>query len=158
MSKKPASQPKKVGRPSIYSTQLALTICEAMASGKSLKQVCEQDGMPAYSTVRKWELENAEFAALSTRAREIGCHVMAEECIEIADDGRNDWMLANDEENAGYKFNGEHAQRSKLRIETRMRLIGKWMPKVYGDKMALTDGDGKPLQAAAPVLNVEVKG
>ena len=58
----------------------------------------------------------------------------------------------------GYRLNGEHIQRSRLRIETRMRLLGKWLPKVYGDKMALTDGDGKPLQAAAPVFHVTVKG
>lgn len=93
--------------------------------------------MPGYSTVRGWERDDPEFLARSTRAREDGCHAMAQDCLQIADDARNDWMdarAAEGDEKAA-QFNGEHVQRSKLRIETRMRLLGKWLPKVYGDKV-----------------------
>jgi acetyl-CoA acetyltransferase len=70
----------------------------------------------------------------AARARELGCHAMADECLEIADNARNDWMEANGGDDAGYRANGENVQRSRLRVETRMKLLGKWLPKVYGDK------------------------
>lgn len=157
MSKKPEA--RKRASPVKYSDEVAHAICEQLAKGVPLKRICDQEGMPSYSCVKAWEIDREDFKALSMRAREIGCHAIADELIDIADDGRNDWMLtAGEDGGTGYRLNGEHIQRSRLRIETRMRLLGKWLPKVYGDKMALTDGDGKPLQAAAPVFHVTVKG
>jgi hypothetical protein len=40
---------------------------------------------------------------------------MAEDILDIADDGRNDWMRANAADDAGWVLNGENIQRSKLR-------------------------------------------
>ena len=116
-----------------YNQAIADYVCEQLALGRSLLSITRDplEGMPAESTLRDWEKTYAEFGANSTRAREYGCHRMAAECLEIADDGRNDWM----EREAGPQLNSEHVQRSKLRIETRMRLLGKWLPKVYGDKI-----------------------
>lgn len=129
---------------STFNQEDADTICAALAEGHSLLSICEAMGIP-YSTARQWEEDNPEHAANSARARAMGCHVLAEQCIEIADDGRNDWMEADDG-NGGtaYKLNGEHVQRSRLRIDTRMRLIGKWLPKVYGEKVAVGGADDLP--------------
>ena len=139
-----------MGRPSIYSPELAQAICERLAEGETLASICDDDGMPAYRTARGWDLTNADFMPLSTRAREIGIHKMADDCIAIADNGTNDWMLKNDPDNPGYAFNGEAMQRSKLRIETRIRLIGKWLPKVYGDKVTHS---GDPTAPISLILN-----
>jgi hypothetical protein len=122
----------KKGRPSSYTAAIGGAICARLAEGESLASVCRDAAMPCYSAVRLWEAENPAFLALSMRARETGCHKMAEDCLEIADDGINDWMERGDDK--GWELNGEHIQRSRLRIETRMRLLGKWLPKVYGDK------------------------
>lgn len=122
-----------------YSQETADKICARLAEGESLRSICRDEGMPAYSTVRGWESDDPEFLARSTRAREEGCHAMAQDCLQIADDGHNDWMEKHGREGEliGWTVNGEHVQRSKLRIETRMRLLGKWLPKVYGDKVEL---------------------
>lgn len=127
-----------MGRPSTFTPEIAAKICEELAAGLSLRAICRKDGMPPESTVRQWEIDNVEgFAAQSARARETGCHSMADECLEIADDGSNDWMKSNKPDDNGYVLNGEHVQRAKLRIDTRMRLLGKWLPKVYGDKQQI---------------------
>jgi hypothetical protein len=44
----------------------------------------------------------------------------------------------------GYELNGEHVQRSRLRIDTRKWHLSKMLPKVYGDKPGddLRDEDG----------------
>ena len=69
-----------------------------------------------------------------------------DENLEIADDGRNDWMERHGDEEAGWVANGEHIQRSRLRIDTRKWMASKLAPKKYGDKLDLNNthemGDG----------------
>ena len=59
---------------------------------------------------------------------------MADELIEISDNGKNDWMLRNGKDEPGYEANGEHLQRSRLRVDTRKWMLSKALPKIYGDK------------------------
>jgi len=128
---------------STYNREDGETICYALSEGHSLLSICEAMGIP-YSTAMRWEVEVPEHAKNSARAREIGCHALADGCLEIADDGRNDWMEQHGQDSPGWKVNGEGIQRSRLRIETRMRLLGKWLPKVYGEKLALGGADDLP--------------
>ena len=91
--------------------------------------------MPDERTVRRWALDNKEgFAEKYSRAREIGYLSMADEMLEIADDGSNDWMLRQHAGNQSCTANGEHIQRSRLRLDTRKWLLSKALPKIYGDK------------------------
>ena len=85
-----------------------------------MKSICALPRMPGITTIWKWEQENGEFAKLSARARETGTHVIADQCIEIADDPLLD------------------PADKRVRIDTRMRLIGKWNAKKYGDKIEHT--------------------
>jgi len=120
-----------MARPTLFNESLAEEICRRLAMGDPLAKICADDDMPAYSTVRKWEVENPGFSALSARAKVDGTHYMADECIEIADG------------------NGDPADK-RIRIDTRLRLIGKWNRKVYGDASTLkhTGPDGGPVQFA----------
>lgn len=127
------------GRISDYTQELAAEICARLAEGMTLRQVCRGDGMPTESTVRRWVLEDRHgFSAQYAEARHIGYQSMADELLEIADDGSNDWMERNGETVA----NGEHVQRSRLRLDTRKWLLSKALPKVYGDKLDLSSSDG----------------
>ena len=60
---------------------------------------------------------------------------MADELLEIADDGSNDWMMRQHSGDQSYAANGEHIQRSRLRLDTRKWLLSKALPKIYGDKL-----------------------
>jgi hypothetical protein len=122
------------GRPSIFSEELAARICERLAAGETLRAICRDDGMPAPSTVIGWTYADEAFSEQYAKARQHGYQFMADELLEIADDGSNDWMERQDGENAGYQFNGEHFQRSRLRVDTRKWLLSKALPKVYGDR------------------------
>lgn len=127
-----ASMPTK-GRPTSYSRELADVICEKLSEGTPLARICDDEAMPAYSTVRRWEDENEEFSALSARAKRDGTHFMADDCITISDD-----PLPAEPDEARVEI----ASR-KLRIDTRLRLIGKWNAKEFGDKLDLTSGGEK---------------
>ena len=124
------------GRPTKHSQALAKKICDLLATGLTLREVCRMDDMPPESTVRQWALDNqGGFSAQYARAREIGYHSMADELMEISDDGQHDWMERNAEENEGWAANGEHMQRSRLRVDTRKWMLSKALPKIYGEKV-----------------------
>jgi hypothetical protein len=86
----------------------------------------------------------------STHTREEQYLAIADELLEIADDGRNDWMQrTGNDERGGWELNGEHIQRSRVRIDTRKWLLSKMLPKVCGDKteVAVTGADRGPVQS-----------
>ncbi len=133
------------GRPSIYSQELADSICEQLALGNSMRTVCAADDMPAMSSVFKWLRENEGFSEQYARAKQESADYMAEELLEIADDGTNDWMERERPDGSTFvALNNEHVQRSRLRVDTRKWLMSKMKPKKYGDKMDVTS-DGKAL-------------
>jgi len=139
------------GRPSDYTQEKADTICAELADGKSLRTICRSDDMPSVKTVFNWMRTRPEFLQQYTRAKEESADALSDEMVEIADDAANDWMATNDPDNPGYKINGEHVQRSRLRIETRKWLASKLKPKKYGDKLDLAHS-GMPEVAPATII------
>jgi hypothetical protein len=131
---------KPLGRPSSFTQEIADEICERLAEGESLRSICLADNMPSKGTVFRWLAENKLFQDQYTRAREEQAETLTDEMVEIADNASNDWMENHDPDNPGYRLNGEHVQRSKLRIETRKWAASKLKPKKYGDKVDLNHG------------------
>jgi hypothetical protein len=131
----------------VYSPELADLICEKIAEGQSMRNICQADDMPAMSTVFKWLRENAEFSQQYARAKDECADMMAEEMLEIADDATNDWMERFDKDggNIGWQLNGEHVQRSRLRIDTRKWLASKLKPKKYGERTTLSGDPDSPI-------------
>jgi hypothetical protein len=137
----------KTGRPSTYDPAVATKICEQLSEGISLREICRQDGMPPWQTVYSWMERDASLVEAIARAREIGYDALAEECLKIADDGTNDYV----EGERGPQLNSEHIQRSKLRIETRLKLLAKWNPKKYGERVQVAGDADSPLKVEAEV-------
>lgn len=132
---------KPIGRPTLYTPELASTICEQIALGYSMRSVCKAEGMPAMSAVFRWLRDNKEFQEQYARACEERTEAMAEDLLDIADDGTNDYHETDDGRTI---YNGDAIQRSKLRVDTRKWLMAKMKPKKYGDKVDFTT-DGKAL-------------
>jgi transposase-like protein len=129
-------------------------IISDIEEGIPLAETCRKLGL-ARSTVYYWADKYEDFAGRIARARIVGFDAIAEETLEIADDATNDWMERNVSEDAptSYVANAEHIARSKLRIETRLKLLAKWDPRRYGDKLAhVGGGEGdEPIRHAATV-------
>lgn len=142
-AKKPkAKAPRKVGRPSKYTPAILAEICARLSKGEPLAQICRDKHMPEAQTVRLWKERNDTISIAIAHAREEGFDAIADDALNIADDGTNDYMQrladAGDEKVAEFILNGEHIQRSKLRVDTRLKLLAKWCPKRYGDNQHLT--------------------
>lgn len=96
----------------------------------------ELGSFPTYSTIMQWMVESQELSDKYACAKEAQADFMADEMLEIADDGRNDWMSEEGREGTeNFKLNGEHVQRSRLRIDSRKWLASKLKPKRYGEKI-----------------------
>jgi len=104
--------------------------------------------MPGQTTIYRWLLNDEEFRKQYVQARALQAESLFDESLEIADDARNDWMERRGEEDAGWVANGEHIQRSRLRIDTRKWMAARLDPKKYGDKQAveLTGKDGGAIE------------
>lgn len=126
----------KRGRPSKYDHDLAMEICTLMESGKSLREICQDDKYPGESTVRKWHIMDVDgFSAHYTRAREVQMDRYLDEIISIADELSSDSAEVN---------------RSRLRVDTRKWVMSKIAPKRFGDKTAVEHSGpgGTPMQLA----------
>lgn len=154
-------QPTAVmGRPTVFSDQIATVILVRIAEGESLRAICRDEGMPDRSTVFRWlaDPERKNFCDQYASAREYQADSLVEETLEIADDGSNDWMerRGEDGQGEGWRVNGEHIQRSRLRVDARKWFASKVAPKKYGDKQTteLTGPDGKPLEPFSRIENI----
>jgi hypothetical protein len=147
-----------LGRPTIYNQELADAICSRIIEGYSLRTVCKADDMPDVTTILRWLREKPDFRLQYEKAKEEQADALAEEMLDIADDGTNDWMekYGKDGENLGYQVNGEHVQRSRLRLDTRKWIASKLKPKKYGDRIQtdsqLLDKNGQPTDPADNLL------
>lgn len=98
--------------------------------------------MPSYITVYRWLNETPEYLKRFARARISGMDAIAEQCIAISDE------TPRTTDNGG--TDSGDVQHRKLQIETRLKLLAKWDPKRYGDRIAL-DHAGK-IDTTAPDL------
>jgi hypothetical protein len=113
--KQSVKRARKPGRPTLYSPELAESICNRIACGKSLVSVCKALRLD-YSTVAKWLCmpENEEFRAMYTFAHKLQAGYLAGEMKDIADKTRD-------------------PQKARLQVDTRKWLAAKYDPKKYGD-------------------------
>lgn len=114
-----------------------------LEEGEALSTICKDPRMPAYRTVYAWLEEGTGpdgFDAQFRAARARGLDKIADDCIAIADDGSNDTYLDSE---GMVRVNTDVIQRSKLRIDTRLRLLGKWNRSKYGEGVDITSGGEK---------------
>lgn len=138
-----------MGRPSDFTQEIADKICELLADGQSLREICLSDEMPARSSVFKWLSEVKSFSDQYARAREEQAETLADEIVSIADDGTNDYATRTSVDGStAQQVNSEHIQRSRLRVEARKWVASKLKPKKYGDKIIAEHSgpDGGPVR------------
>ncbi len=122
--------------PSKKTPEVVEEIVMRLSRGEPLAKICADDHMPDFSTVWRWEEDDEAFRKVSLRARMHGTHFMADDCIAIADSAEL-----------------EPADK-RVRIDTRLRLIGKWNAKVYGEKTLVGSDPDNPLPQSIDLTKV----
>jgi hypothetical protein len=84
-----------------------------------------------------WGKQRPAFAESIARAREEGFDVIAAECLSIANTPIEGVETTIDDKGVSEK-RGDMLGHRKLQIETRLKLLAKWDPKRYGEKLDVT--------------------
>ena len=120
-----------------YSEALADRVCEAIATSScGLKKVIEADPtLPSESSVYQWLKVHGEFRQAYQMARERQADMLLAECIAIADDCSGDLVQRTGKDGAvEYVGNPTAVARSKVRIDTRLKVVALLAPRKYGAK------------------------
>jgi hypothetical protein len=151
-------QPKKTGRPSKYTKEIAQQICEQLSEGIPLREICRKEGFPAWRTVYDWMYRDEDLSAAIAHARDVGYDALAEQCLEIADNiklGKRTTYSsgAEDDEDSVTVVEEDMLGHRKLQIETRLKLLAKFNPKKYGDAITHKGDAENPLEAGTNILH-----
>lgn len=91
--------------------------------------------MPGARTVYDWMDNRQDVSAVIARARDVGEDMIALDCLHIADDNGND---RRELPGGRTVTDSDVVQRAKLRIDTRLKLLAKWNPKRWGERLDVT--------------------
>ena len=111
--------------------ELIDAICARIANGETLASICREPGMPGASTVRAWAMDVDWVASAIARARDLGADAIAEQAFEILD-----MPPAYKTTEGGQSIDQGDVANRKLQVEGRLKLLAKWNPKRYGDRIA----------------------
>lgn len=101
-------------------------VVDAIQTGRSLRQVCSDDGMPDFRTVQRWIVSDGQFAVKYTRAR-----------VAQADTLFDRMEAVEEAVTAGTM--DSHAARVVL--DSMRWRASKLAPKVYGDRLDVQVSD-----------------
>lgn len=128
-----------MGRTSDFTLEISDVICERLAGGESLVQICKDEEMPGLRTVMRWAAENAEFGTEYMRAREAQAEVMDDKIMAAAVAASTD------------------PQAARVQIDAYKWRAAKLAPKKYGDKTLVGSDPENPLPEGFSVTLVKAK-
>ena len=121
-----------------WTPELEESICDKLAEGEYLTDICELTGFPSYKTVRKHITDTMKDTdGFSNR--------IARACEDQADYFR--WRISklND------SMNADNWQFVNAQIRNIQWLMAKVKAKAYGDKTAITGADGGAIQIVSTI-------
>jgi hypothetical protein len=142
--------PKKSA--SEYTEEIFDEICERMANGKGLREICEDPQMPNRSTFLRWVEHDTGRQRKYQQAREALMDWYAEDIVTIAWDTSQDTIL---DAKGQPKCNHEWVNRSRLKVDTLKFLMAKLHPKKYGERLPETEAQRLPDQDKRIVISWE---
>ena len=139
---------KKIGAPkgsgSKYTIELADEIVAKVSDGIPLRQAA-RDANISWVTIYSWMEAQKGFAERIARARELGQEAILEDTMKIADTPMTGVTKT-------YKADGTVEAKAedmlghrKLQIETRLKLLAKWNPKKYGERITHAGDPSAPV-------------
>lgn len=136
--------PNPTGRPTKRTPEVIERIISGLSAGTPLTVICKPDDMPDPANVWRWAKQDEELSQAIAHARQLGFDRIAEEGLEIIDQEPE----ITTSENGGSRRDGAFVAWQKLRFEGRLKLLAKWDPKRYGERIAseISGPDGGPVK------------
>jgi len=111
----------EVGRPTKYSTELAISVSERIGNGERVISICDDIGI-SRSVFYNWLREHQEFMDMYIRAREARGEKYNDDIEEIVEQCRQGLIDTNT---------------ARVIIDARKWQASKFYPKMFGDKTQL---------------------
>lgn len=129
--------------PTKRTPELVEDILSRMSKGETLTSACLVHEIST-STWRVWCRDDEALDIAHARARDEGFDALAEGSLAIIDAPPERYMTE-----LGERIDPASVAWAKNRAEQRLKLLAKWDPKRYGDKLTteLTGADGGPIQS-----------
>jgi hypothetical protein len=116
-----------------WTPELEQQIIDWISQGKPLREFCRQDGKPSHDAVYDYEKLNADFKQRIASAREKGEEVIALDCLAISEE--NPQVEIPTKCGSYIATDGAGIQRNRLRVDTRLKLLAKWNPRKWGERI-----------------------
>ena len=131
-------QSTKLGRPiSQPDPEICEKVLEHVALGGTGRAFCRQKGMPSYRTLYRWLDKDEQFMSRFVYvSRFLGARAIAEEALALVDTPP---PVIGEGENA--RLDNAHVNWMRSRADLRLRLLAKWYPQEYGDKVGIDAGN-----------------
>lgn len=155
-----AKEPSRAGRHSTFREELARDILSRLSQGEPLAQICRDPGMPHPTTFREWcavgtddgkdahMVDGKTLSFAYARARQDGFDAIASEALDIMDAPPERVVTITGDDRSESRIDGASVQWAKARAELRLKLLAKWDPKRYGEKLELSGDADNPLSHA----------
>lgn len=124
-------------------------MCAFIADGNSMREFCRVHNF-SQGPVAVWldDAANPERAERYARAREARADKLAEDILQISDDGLNDTYIDDDGKR---RTDQDVIARSRLRVDSRKWLASKMFPRKYADRQVLAGDPDAPLNPPAKI-------
>lgn len=143
VAKKANPAEKQVRRKKYEPADFIDEICTRLSSGETLRSICRSEGMPSWDVVYGWAAGDDDLAQRIARAREAGFDAIAMQALEIADTPREGQSVTEDDKGTRVTREDMLGHR-RLQVDTRLKLLAKWCPKRYGDKVQVAGAEDLP--------------
>ena len=131
------SQQKEMGRPTIYSQEIADEICDRLAHGETLRSIiASSPHLPSRTTIYRWNADNQDFRNQYTKARAEQADYYAELIVDES-------------------YSSHDAAIGRLRVDALKWAASKMAPKKYGDKIELETAQPLTLAFQLPSRETE---
>lgn len=111
-----------------YTDKLARTICDRIAAGGLITDICAEHGFPDYMTFRRWKEQRADFAENIARARAEQMDYYADQITKL-----------------NSELNAKNWQYKTAQIRNTQWLMGKLKACTYGERTVVAGDKNAPL-------------
>lgn len=138
------------------SESIRAAICEQLADGKSLREICRQDGMPSIWAFLRAVEADPELAQQYARCKEAGIEALAADILHIANTPQLGVIRTTKADGGIEEKQADMIEHRRLQVDARKWLLSKLAPKKYGDKIDHTIGgpDGGPIKVQRVVREI----
>lgn len=136
MQRAMASQPVERFQ-SKYTPELAASIVQRIGRGENLRAIMREEQMD-WSTFYRWLRNDPQLQADYDEARILGAHAIAHDALAL---------LEQQPERVDKRIDPGFVQWQRLKLEGTLKILAKWFPQHYGDKLLHAGHDGGAIKS-----------